>query len=442
MTHRRDRTEFKKILKELAAFSIPLILSGILQQLYSWADAFIVGNAEGETALGAIGGTGSAVNFYLLAISGFTIGIAVAAGQKYGGRDLDFVNRLLTSFSVILGASFLVLSVVGFVFMSPFLKLLNTPPEIFGQAELYLKIILGGVPFLAVYNVFSAVLRGVGDTKAPFYSICVSSGINIVLDILLVAVLPFGVAGAAAATVFSQIVMTVYLIIYTFKKHPELKFMNVREAMTKPVLSTGFRFGIPPMIQSSIKGGGNLILQNFMNGFGTATVVAITTAYRIDSLAILPVSNLSAAVSALTAQSYGAKEEHRLGQIKKAGVLSSFVTAAVLTALVLCFGRFLIAMFGAGPEATEIGRRFFLRLGSFYVIYGMNNAIRGYLEGIGYVMYSSVVGILMLASRIILSYAFAGIFGNMIIAFAEAFSWLLGLILFAVKARISEKNRK
>lgn len=184
----------------LIRFSLPLIFSGILQQLYNWADAFIVGNVEGELALAAIGATGTVVNFYLMAITGFTIGLAILFAQKFGSGENAAIPKILAAFSILLGLSFVLLAAVGIGLTSPLLRLMHTPQDTIKPAESYLKIIFTGVPFLAVYNVYSAALRGIGDSRAPFLAILFSSILNVALDLLFVAWLHWGVEGAAAAT--------------------------------------------------------------------------------------------------------------------------------------------------------------------------------------------------------------------------------------------------
>ena len=190
------------------------------------------------------------------------------------------------------------------------------------------------------------------------------------------------------------------------------------------------------MIQSSISSLGSLILQNFMNGFGTQTVAAITTAYRIDTIVLLPIINLGSGISTLTAQSYGAGRTDRTRRILLAGSGVMLLVSLALTLLVIPTGGHLIALFGAGAEAVRIGSDFFLRIASFYVVYGLAMSVRGCLEGIGDVTYSSIAGIASLVFRIFLSYALADLFGNMVIAYAEAFSWLLLLGLYILRAWI------
>lgn len=434
-------THKKSIFQELILFSIPLILSGIFQQAYSIVDAVIVGNIEGEIALGAIGGTGTITSFYIMAITGFTVGISVLAGQKYGAGELPFVRNTLYTFTVILGGIFVLVSFFGGSFSHPILTLIHTPQDTILLAEQYIRIIMIGVPFLAVFNVYSAVLRGIGDSKAPFYSVLISSGANVLLDILLVAIIRLGVTGAALATVISQGAMTVFIVVYAMKKHAVLAPAEGVKLFDMQTIKEGTRLGIPPMIQSLVTASGNLILQDFMNSFGTATVIAITTAYRVDSLTLLPVINLSSAISTLTAQSYGARDIERIKKIRNAGLVLMVIVSGALTALIIPFGSRFIALFGAGKEAVQIGHDFFVRLASFYLFFGIGCAMRGYLEGIGDVTYTSILGILMLAIRIIGSYALVSFTGNMVIAYAEGISWLIGLILYLIRIQMKKPDR-
>lgn len=440
MAVQREQKDFKGIAYVLIKFSLPLILSGVLQQLYNWADAFIVGNVEGELALAAVGATSTVTNFYLMAITGFTLGLSILFGQKFGSGETKYIPKILSSFSVILGIVFTLLAVLGIGIVSPILRLLHTTQDTLQLAEDYLQIIFLGVPFLAVYNVYSAALRGIGDSRAPFFAVLVSSVVNVVLDVIFVAWFHWGVGGAAIATVISQVAMTVFIILYTIKKHPILRYHWNKKILDRQVLAQGMRFGFPPMIQSSVSAFGSLLLQNFMNGFGTQTVAAITTAYRVDSIALLPIINLGSGISTLVAQSHGAGEEKRAKKIFIVGTAVMLVVSLLLTLLVVPTGGRLIALFGAGEEAVAIGNSFFQRIACFYFIYGLATAVRGYLEGLGDVVYSSIIGIVSLAFRIFASYAFASLCGNMIIAYAEAFSWGILLALYFIRM-LWKRNR-
>ena len=257
---------------------------------------------------------------------------------------------------------------------------------------------------------------------------------NVILDIIAVVFLGLSVKGAAIATVVSQIAMTIFIIIYS-RRYGELRFSAVRKGTGE-----GVKFGLPPMIQQTISSAGGLVLQNFMNGFGTATVAAITTAYRVDSIILLPIINLGSGISTFTAQSYGAGNKERTKRIMLSGLMLMALVSIVLSLAVIPAGGFLIRLFGASEEAVSIGDAFFRRIASFYIVFGLATAIRGYIEGIGDVVFSSIAGIISLLCRIILSYLLEPYFGNMVIAYAEMLSWLLMLVLYIARAVRSPKK--
>lgn len=426
----------------LIKFCTPLILTGILQQLYNWVDAFIVGNVVGEKALAAIGSVSSINNFYIMAITGFTTGLAILIAQKFGSGETEQVSRILSTFLIILGVVFTVVAVVAFCAAGPLLRIMDTPSDIYGWAKAYLQIITVGVPFLTVYNLYAATLRAIGDSRAPFYAVLVSSAVNVVLDIIFVALFDWGVKGAAFATIIAQIAMTIFLVIYGVKVHEIVRFKTDKSMFHTDCVGKSFSFGTPPMVQSCINSFGNMILQGFMNGFGTATVAAITTAYRVDCIALLPVINLGSGISTLVAQNYGAGDRKKAWKVFTTGVVIMLPVALVLTFVVVLFGGKMIALFGAGDEVVAIGTNFFRSIAVFYVIYGVAMACRGYIEGLGEVMYSSIIGITALATRIICSYALKGVFGNMVIAYAEGISWALLMLLFITRIMIKRKRER
>jgi len=415
----------------LALFTVPLVLSGMLQQIFNWVDAFIVGNVEGELALAGIGATTAIYNLFVMVITGFTSGLSVLAAQRYGMGEEKELKKLLYSFALLLGGVFLVVAALGAAFIRPILELLDTPENIFDISAGYLRLILMGVPFLAVYNTYSAVLRGLGDSRAPFLSVLVCSIMNAVLDIVFVAGLRYGAAGAAAATTISQGIMTVYIVLYAVKKYPILCF-RLREArVRREETAKGARFGLPPAIQSGTSSVGNILLQRFMNGFGDRTVAAITTAYRVDSVLLLPIINFGSGVATVTAQNIGAGNPERAKQVLKIGSIMISVISLFLSVLIFFAGGYVIAIFGLTPESVAIGTDFFRTISTCYLVYGLSMAVKGYLEGTGDMVFSGAASILSLIIRIIFSYTFVEWTGRAVIAYAEMFSWmvLLGLCL-------------
>lgn len=437
----KENQKLGTITKKLIRFSLPLILSGILQQLYNWADAFIVGNTDGELSLSAIGVTTTPINFFITAITGFTLGLSVLIAKNFGAGKKENIPPLLAVFAVILGGIFLIVAACGFSLSYQFMALLHTPADTIDLAASYIRICFLGLPFLAVYNVYTATMRGIGDSRTPFLSILFSSVVNVLLDLLFVAKLHWGVQGAAAATVLSQMIMTLFVILYGTGKYNYLKSGFQKKSFCRDIILEGTRFGLPPMLQSSISSLGGLILQDFMNRFGTHTVTAITTAYRIDTLIMLPIVNLGSGISTITAHSHGAGDEVRTRKTLTAGTLLTVIVSLLLTGIIIPTGGYIIAGFGAGAAAVAIGSAFFQRIACFYPIFGLSTAFRGYLEGRGDLVYSSIASIVSLAVRIIASYAMAQQFGNMSIAYAEMLSWIWLLVMYMLRfTKIKKKD--
>lgn len=421
------------IWKTLVLFTVPLVLSGMLQQVFNWVDAFIVGNTEGELALAGIGATTSLYNLFVMVITGFTSGICVLAAQQSGMRETKELRKTLAVFVMLLGGLFFAIAAAGIAFTNEILVFLDTPGNIIETAQDYIRIMSLGVPFLAVYNTYCAVLRGMGDSRAPFFSVLVCSGVNVLLDILFVVVLRLGAAGAAVATVISQGIMTIFILLYAVRKYRVLRFRPEKGLFDRKILKKGVMFALPPAVQAGTTSVGNLFLQRFMNGFGEQTVAAVTTAYRVDSVIILPIINFGSGIATMVGQNIGAGKPLRAKQALKTGLFMISGVSLCLTALVLGASGHLIAMFGLTPESVEIGRNFFRGIAVCYIVYGFAMAIRGYIEGTGDMLFSGIAGIIALGVRIGVSYTGAGFFGNMIIAYAEAFSWLVLLCIYAIR---------
>ncbi len=420
--------------KSLIRFSIPLVLGGVLQQMYAWADAFIVGNLVGEGALAAIGATTALSNLFVMAITGLALGVSLLAAQLYGRGAGTEMGKLLATFTLTLGGAFLGIAGVGSLTAGKLLMLIHTPGDIAGQAEEYLRIVLLGLPFVAVYQVYAAVLRGMGESKAPLYGVLAAALINVGLDLILVGPCKMGVRGAAVATLAAQGMMAAFLWFYA-GRYKGLRLPRWKRGgwVDGALLNTGICLGVPIAVQSSITSLGSVVLQNFMNGFGSATVAAITTAYRVDTVIMLPVTNLSAGIATATAQNLGARKLDRARRALLVGGAMMLAVTAALAVLVAAVGGNLIAMFGVTEEATAIGRTFFRSISMFYPVYGLAMSLRGYLEGMGDVLFSSAVGVSALVLRIVLSYTLAETMGNQIIPYAEVASWCAMLVLLALR---------
>lgn len=428
----KDMTQ-GSLAKSLLAFSVPLILSGLLQQLFNWADALIVGNVEGDLALAAIGAAGTIPAVAVLVITGFASGIGILSAQLYGGGQRQELGRLLSTFTLAVGGLCAALGAAGALLAPEILRALHTAGDSFAIAEGYLRIFLLGTPFVAVYNVYAAVLRGCGDSRTAFLTICVCSVTNVLLDLLFVAGLGWGAAGAAAATVLAQCAMMVFIVAYTGRKYDFLHLRAGRAGLDRAMLRRGLGLGLPLAVQSSVKSAGNLALQSFMNGFGSPTVAAITTAYRIDNVLMLPVINFGMGVATAVAQNMGVGDSRRARRVLYAGGAAMAVIAVSLTGVVLLCGHGLLALFGLSEQSVEIGTAFFRSIARFYLVFGAATVLRNYLEGCGKVLFSSAVNVFALGVRIVLSYRVGAGLGSGIFAFAEGVSWGIMLLLFALR---------
>ncbi len=431
------------ILSLLIKFSLPMMLSAILQQLYSWADAFIVGNLDGELALAAVGSTTNIVGFIVFAITGFTGGLTIISAQFFGQGDLVKSKQLLSTYISIFSIVFIIASIVLFFYTDQVLMLFKVPEDIFEMSKDYMQIYLLGLPFICIYNIYASILRGIGDSKLPFIAVIISSILNIILDIIFIGPLQMSTSGAALATTISQIVMMLYVFIAGNKKHVVLHFKKGDKLIHLDVFKKGLAVGTPLMIQSSIIAAGSIVLQGFINGFGTPVIAGITTAYRVDSIMLTPIINLSMGLTTLIAQNVGAGNPVRAYKGLVHGTLFIGIVSVVSGFLVMFFGEYVIAIFGLSDTALQVGKEFFLYLGPFYFLYGLSCSLRGYLEAHGKVFITCIITISGLCVRVISSYSLEHIFDYNTIALAEGISWAANLLLVCIYLTIFMlKNKK
>lgn len=424
----RNMTE-GNVFKALLYFTLPLILSGFLQQLYNIADSIIVGNYVSEAALGAVGVSAPVLNIFIFITTGMVSGYTILLSQYYGAKEYNKILKLSSSIFFFIMFFVSIFSALGYLFIDKILVLLNTPSEIFKSADDYLSIIFIGVPFLVLYNLFGAMLRGIGDSKTPLYSIMLSTSINIMLDLIFINVFHWGIKGAAVATVISQIISCIYLFIHIRKNHSMFKIAFKREYMDAGLLSESIKLSMPLVIQSTVGTFGMLMLQKIMNSFGVDIVTAITTAYKIDTLTILPLINISSAISIFVAQNIGAGNMHRAKEGLKKGIIISLSISIAVTVMVVIGGYHFMKLFGVSDEIADIGQRFFYFLAVFYPVLGIEHALYAFLQGNKDVVFTSVSTMTSLALRVAMSYGLAHKLGSDIIAIAEISAWVFAALL-------------
>ncbi len=419
----------------LLRFTGPLIISGLLQQLYYITDSMIVGNFLGESALAAVGVSSPVFNIFIFTITGLVSGFTILVSHYYGAKDYERVSKLSNTFFLFIVVLGCVVSIVGTMAKDSILVMLNTPVEVLAPGSEYLAIAFGGIPFLLLYNLCGSMLRAIGDSKTPLYAVVLSSVVNIILDLVFINSFHWGIKGVAAATVVAQIISSACLLVYVHRKYPMFRISLRKELRDVSLFLESLKLGAPRVIQSSAASVGSLLLQNIMNSFGVDVVTAITTAYKIDSLTLLPVVNISVAISIFVGQNIGANNMTRAKEGLKKGVILAIGLAAVTTLFVVLSGFTLMKAFGVSNQVAGIGLRFFRICAVFYPIFGVQSAYAGFLQGSKDVMFTSVGDIICLASRVVLSYALAARLGADVIAISEMWSWVLGASLYFVRYR-------
>lgn len=428
------------VFRTLLSFAIPLIITGLLQQMYYIADSVIVGNLLGEEALAAVGVNTPILNVFIFIITGLVSGYTLLLSHFYGAREYQKIARLSNTFLMITLVLVGVIAILGFFLKQNILALLNTPAEILKPAGDYLAIVFCGLPLMVLYNLFGSMLRSIGDSKTPLFAIVLSTAINILLDLTFIGVLNWGIRGAAIATIISQAVSCLYLFLSIYRDHPFFMIIFRKDQWDWRLFCEGFRLGLPRVLQSSVASIGSVLLQNIMNSFGVNVVTAIVTAYRIDSLTILPVLNMSAAISIFTGQNIGAHNMERAKEGLRKGITILLIVSVAITTFVVLAGRILMKAFGVSDEIAALGQHFFGICAIFYPVLGLQQAYLGFLQGNKDVVFAAVAGLLMLAVRVATSYLLAGfgLPGIEVIALSEMAGWTLGTVICFVRYRRKE----
>lgn len=426
-----------KPLKLLFSFALPLMCGNVFQQLYTVVDTAIVGRGVGLDALAALG-TVDWLNWMLLGLAqGFSQGFSVKIAQKYGEGDLFELKRVIgqsSRLSVYIAVVFTLLSQLG---LPLFLKMLRVPDELWGMAELYTRILMGGLAAVVFYNFCAAVLRAVGDSKTPLKAMVAASVTNIVLDYIAVFLLGMGIAGAAAATVFSQCLSGV-ICAYQMIRTPELHFGMEHLRSETDMQIALLRLGAPVAAKNVIVALGGIAIQTVVNGFGMAFIAGVTATNKLYGLLEIAALSYGYAVTTYVGQNYGASRFDRIKTGMKAAAVLSFVTGTLIAAVMLMFGRPITMLFISSDSEllmAEAGNTAYLYLCAMSVCLPVLHLLYAYqaaLQGMGNMIIPMISAIMELCVRVGLAVLVAvtgyeyGIFG------AEVGAWLCGALFLGV----------
>ena len=372
------------IWKQLLYFFFPILLGTFFQQLYNTIDAVVVGNFVGTRALAAVGGsTATIINLLVGFFVGLSSGATVIISQYYGaGRARETSDAVHTGMALALvgGALF---TVVGIVIAPWSLQAMNTPAEIMEDSLIYMRIYFGGLIFSMLYNIGSGILRAVGDSKRPLYFLIVCCLVNLVLDLLFVAVFHWGVMGAALATTISQAVSAV-LVVVTLMRSATVYRLVLREMRFHlAILRDMLRIGFPAGMQSVMYSVSNIIVQASINGFGTDAVAAWTAFGKIDGIFWMIMGAFGVSITTFAGQNFGAQKYDRMRKSVRVCLLMAFSTAVIMSVVVLLFGGWIMRLFTQEDPVIEFGLRMIRTVSPFYFTYVCIEVLAGAARGAG-----------------------------------------------------------
>ena len=422
----RDLTK-GNITKGLVLFALPMIAGNLLQQLYNIADTLIVGRALGRNALAAVGSAYTLMTFLTSVFLGLSMGAGALFSICLGKQDKPSLRSAVAhALGLILGVT-LLLNAAVYLFLDEILLFLQIPAELAADMRTYLLIIFAGLLATSVYNFFACLLRAVGNSVAPLWFLGISALLNIGLDLLFVLVFHWGIAGAAAATVFSQYVSGVGLLAYTFLRCREFLPSRAELRFRREILRELLDLSMLTCAQQSAMNFGILLIQRLVDSFGPITMAAFAAAVKIDTFAYLPVQDFGNAFSTFVAQNFGAGRTERLRRGFRQALLLSAGFSVVLSALVCIFAHPLMHIFVQAGE-TEVlasGVRYLRIEGACYVGIGCLFLLYGFYRAVKRPGMSVVLTVISLGTRVALAYALAGTLGEVGIWAAIPIGWAL-----------------
>lgn len=434
------------VMKTMLRFALPMILGDLLQQCYNIADTLIVGRFLGADALAAVGSAFSLMTFLTSILLGLAMGSGTVFSIRFGKKDVHGLKEGILASFTLLGIITIILNVAIFIGIDWIIWMLRTPSELVGLMREYLIVIFAGLIGIFLYNFFASLLRSLGNSMVPLIFLAVSACLNIGLDLLFVAGLNRGVAGAAEATVISQYVSGVGIAIYTKIKFPELlkKDRQVRLRMERIREITSF--SALTCLQQSIMNLGILAVQGLVNSFGTTIMAAFAAAVKIDAFAYLPVQDFGNAFSIFVAQNYGAEKMGRIKKGIRVAVLTSMSFGLFISLCVFAFAKPLMTLFIDAKEAAVIaeGVRYLRIEGSFYCLIGGLFLLYGLYRALGKPGMSVVLTVVSLGIRVGLSYSLSAIpfFGVVGIWWSIPIGWLLADALGVGYYLLKQRNKK
>lgn len=392
--------------RHVVAFSMPMMLGNLLQQLYNTVDGIIVGQFVSEAALGAVGNCASLTFVFIAIAFGLSIGSSTIVAQCFGAGRHDDMRRAASTALILLGAVGLAASVFGAI-ASPWLMstvLDISSKKVLHEATVYFTIYSCGLLFQFLYNAVSAILRAVGDSKATLYFLLVATVINLGLDLLFIVRFNWGVAGAAWATIIAQFASTAFSLVYMFRRYPVFSFKPSELKFHGDMAKTCLKLGIPAMLQQSVVAVGSLFMQRLVNYFGDSLMAAFTVGNRVENYIFIPIMALNAGMSTFTGQNMGAGRPDRVRSCWKRIELVSLCFSTVIAAAIYIFAAPISSLFGVEGDSLRMSVEMTRFMCFFFCIFSLYLPTSGLLQGAGDAFFTALTSMSTLGVRVAVAY--------------------------------------
>lgn len=372
------------LLPKILLYSLPLMLSGILQLLFNAADVVVVGRFAGSDALAAVGSTSSLINLLVNVFMGLSVGTNVMVARFFGAGQKKELEEMVHTAILTSIVSGVVLVFVGLVLSRPALLMMDTPEDVIDQAVLYIRIYFVGMPVMMLYNFGSAVLRAVGDTRRPLYFLMIAGVVNVILNLFFVISLSMGVAGVALATIISQTISALLVLLCLMRTEGDYRVELKRLRIVKDKMIKMIKIGLPAGMQGALFSVSNVLIQSSVNSFGSIAMAGNTAAQNLEGFVYTAMNSLHQTCISFTGQNYGARQYKRMGKILVICLGCVIAVGVLMGNGVYLAGGVLLKLYSPDAEVIEYGMLRLFYICTTYALCGMMDVMVGSLRGMGY----------------------------------------------------------
>ncbi|MBC5713934.1 MATE family efflux transporter [Roseburia sp. BX1005] len=421
------------IMPKLIRFALPVLLGMLFQRIYNFADVYIVGKFLGDDALAAVSIAGSGMYLLQSVMMGLTTGVSVVIAQYYGAKEEQKVTETFVTSIYVAAGSALLITIIGVIGAKPLLCALQTSDDLMQDAWVYLVTIFAGSIGTMLYNWISAVLRSLGNSVVPLIFLVISSALNIVLDILFIAGIPMGVAGAALATVLAQVISGVLCLLYAFKILPMLRLSKEKMHMDTGIAKLILIYGVPTGLQMSIISISDMTLQAMINTYGTALVVAYGVSTKVEGLGWQMADAIGTSLGTFVGQNVGAGNPDRVKKGVRCAYLMDIICYGIFCPVIWFFASPIMQAFTQNTDAIRCGIEYIRIFSGFFVIGGFLVIYHNILRAAGDVKVTVLMGVSEVITRIGFTFLFSACFGYYGLWWVSPLTWCCAALVGAVR---------